>query len=86
VISRFSTFLETKEYVLWGIPKGQTDALHSTILYTQGKTPAEVEKIKKIAARDGWHSFRVQVLDLSKEWDAAAAFAKGVRWGKNIKT
>lgn len=77
-----SYICEAKEYVLWGLPKGETDALHSTILYTQGKTPADVERIKKLAARDGWHSFRVQVLDLSKGWDAGAAFAKGVRRGR----
>ena len=68
-----------REYVLWGLPQGENDALHSTILYTQGKTPADVERVKKLAARDGWHSFRVQVLDLSKGWDASGAFAGTVR-------
>ena len=74
-----SYIAEAKEYVLWGLPKGESDALHAQILYTQGKTPADVERVKKLAARDGWHSFRVQVLDVGKPWDARAAFAKGVR-------
>ncbi len=68
-----------KEYILWGIPRGQTDHLHAQVLYTQGKTIADVERIKKLAKADGWHSFRVQVLDTSKPWDAGAAFASTVR-------
>lgn len=68
-----------KEYVLWGIPKGETDALHAQVLYTQGKTPADVERVKRLAAREGWHSFRVQVLDMGGGWDARAAFAGAVR-------
>jgi hypothetical protein len=67
------------EYVLWGLPKGQTDALYQKILYTQGKTMADVERVKGMASRDGWHSFRVQTIDTSKPFDARAAFAGGVR-------
>ena len=55
-----------KEYVLWGLPKGETDRLHEKVLYTQAKTPAQMEAAKRRAAADGWHSFRVQILDLSK--------------------
>lgn len=76
----FSQYLtEAKEYILWGIPKGKSDAIDAQVLYTQGKTPADVERVKKLAARDGWHSFRVQVLDTGKPWNASAAFAKGVK-------
>lgn len=68
-----------REYILWGLPKGEHDHLHAAILYTQGRTPADVERVRRLAERDGWHSFRVQVIDLSREWDAGEAFAKAVK-------
>jgi hypothetical protein len=52
------------EYVLWGMPKGSTDRLDEKVLYTQAKTEADIERIKALASADGWHSFRVQILDL----------------------
>jgi hypothetical protein len=63
---------EAKEYILWGLPKGKTDALYQQILSTQSKTPAQVEEVKRRAAKEGWHSFRVQILDMSEpfKWDA----------------
>ena len=54
--------LDTQEMILWGIPSGQTDALYAQVLYTQAKSVADIERIKQIAAKDGWHSFSVQVL------------------------
>ena len=54
--------LDTQEMILWGIPSGQTDALYAQVLYTQAKSDADIERIKQIAAKDGWHSFSVQVL------------------------
>lgn len=66
---------KTKEYILWGIPKGETDHLYAQILYTQGKTPQDVEQVKALAAKEGWHTFRVQVLNLSQPFDAGKAFA-----------
>jgi uncharacterized short protein YbdD (DUF466 family) len=71
-----------KEYVLWGLPKGETDRLHEKVLSTQAKTPAQMEDVKKRAAAAGWHSFRVQILDLSKPYKgfsrpgAKSAFAE----------
>ena len=73
------------EYVLWGLPEGQTDALYQKILYTQGKTMADVERVKGMASREGWHSFRVQTIDTSKPFDAGAAFARGVRRNHHIR-
>jgi hypothetical protein len=61
-----------KEYVLWGLPKGETDRLHEKVLSTQAKTPAQMEDVKKRAAAAGWHSFRVQILDLSKPYKGFA--------------
>ena len=67
-----SYITEAKEYILWGLPKGKTDPLYQEILSTQSKTPAQVEEVKRRAAKEGWHSFRVQILDISQpfEWNA----------------
>ena len=70
---------EAKEWVLWGLPRGKRDRIHEKILYTQARSEADVERVKALAAKDGWHSFRVQVLDLSKPFNASAAFGKAVR-------
>ena len=61
-----------KEYVLWGLPKGETDRLHEKVLSTQAKTPSQMEDVKKRASAAGWHSFRVQILDLSKPYKGFA--------------
>jgi len=77
---------EAKEYILWAIPKGETDALHAQPIYTQGKSMADVERVKGLAAKEGWHSFKVQTLDISEPFDAAQAFRKAInppsRWRK----
>ena len=70
---------EAKEYILWAVPKGETDQLHAQPIYTQGRSPQDVERVKALAAKEGWHSFRMQVLDLSQPFDAPKAFAKAVR-------
>lgn len=54
--------LDNQEMILWGIPSGQTGALYAQVLYTQAKTDADIDRIKQLAAKDGWHSFSVQVL------------------------
>lgn len=51
------------ELILWGRPQGSDDAIDDQPLYTQGKTMADVERVKAIAAKDGWHSFHVQTID-----------------------
>lgn len=73
------------EYVLWGTPRGETDALHAKVLYTQGKTMDDVRRVQALAARDGWHSFRVQTLDVSKPFDASKAFAGAVRKNHHLR-
>lgn len=50
-----------KEYILYGIPKGETDRYTEVILSTQCKTPAEIDAMKERASADGWHSFRVAI-------------------------
>lgn len=70
-----------KEYVLWGLPKGETDRLHEKVLSTKAKTPAQMDEIKRRAAKDGWHSFRVQILDLSKPYTGFSRPGQPKRFG-----
>lgn len=62
----------TIEYVLWGKPKGETDALYEKVL-TCTTDQARVEEVKVLAAKEGWHGFRVQKLDLSTPPDFISA-------------
>jgi hypothetical protein len=68
---------EAKEYILWGRPKGSTDALDDVVLYTQGKSIADLDKIIKLAKEKGWHSFSKQVIDISQPYDKNA-FVKAI--------
>jgi hypothetical protein len=58
------------EYLLYGIPKGETERYTEVLLLTNA-TPAKVEKVKELATRDGFHSFRVASIDLSVAPDFA---------------
>ncbi len=64
---------------LWARPKGQTDALYEQPIYTVGRTMEDIERVKKLAAKDGWHTFRVQRIDLSKPYNPQQEFARTVR-------
>ena len=63
-----------KEMVLYGLPKGSTERYEEVLLLTNA-TIEKIEKVKQLAARDGFHSFRVATIDLSVIPD----FAKAVR-------
>lgn len=82
--ARRSPLREDKEYVLWGRPAGSDDALDEKVLLSKGSSMEDVERVKQVASKDGWHSFRVQTLDLSEPWDAQKAFAGTVRGGKGL--
>ena len=58
--------MSKKEFILWGLPKGSIDRLDERILFTLAKTPAQMDAAKTRASLDGWHSFRVQILDLQE--------------------
>jgi hypothetical protein len=51
-----------REYVLWGRPQGSDDALDERVLATAGEL-SDITDAENRAAADGWHSFRIQVLD-----------------------
>lgn len=52
------------EHILWGTPKGSNVPIDEKVLYTQARTMEDIDAVKEVAAKNGWHSFRVQVLDL----------------------
>lgn len=52
------------ETLLYGIPKGQTERYMEELLLTNA-TPENIERVKILAGRDGFHSFRVAEVDLS---------------------
>jgi hypothetical protein len=55
-----------KEYILWALPKGETDRLHERPIAEGITTPQQMDEAKRKAAAQGWHGFRVQILDMSK--------------------
>ena len=55
-----------KEYILWALPKGETDRLHERPIAEGITTPQQMDDAKRKAASQGWHGFRVQILDMSK--------------------
>jgi hypothetical protein len=52
------------ETILYGLPKGATERYEEVLLLTRA-TPQSIERVKALAAKDGFHSFRVAVIDLS---------------------
>ena len=53
-----------RETILYGLPKNATERYEEVLLLTNA-TPEKIEKVKVLAAKDGFHSFRVAVVDLS---------------------
>jgi hypothetical protein len=53
-----------KETVLYGIPKGKTERYDEVLLLTNA-TPESIDKVKVLAAKDGFHSFRIATIDLT---------------------
>lgn len=62
-------------FVLWGIPRGETDRLYERPL-TERNHMADCKYVQTVAAADGWHSFRIQTLD-----GGMPDFARGVQLG-----
>ena len=55
-----------KEYILWALPKGETDRLEERPIAEGIQTPKQMDEAKRKATAAGWHGFRVQILDMSK--------------------
>lgn len=67
------------EFILWGLPRESHDAIDQVILATRLPNVEAAEKIKVIAAKDGFHGFRVQNLDLSIPPDFTKTLRKGAK-------
>lgn len=63
-----------KETVLYGLPKDSTERYEEVLLLTNA-TPKLIAEVKVLAAKDGFHSFRIAVIDLSTPPD----FTKGIK-------
>ena len=50
------------EYVLWGRPADTTDPIDEQVL-TCTPDVQRIARVQELATRDGFHMFRVQVLD-----------------------
>lgn len=46
------------EYLLYGLAAGETERYREVMLLSNGRSPADVERVKTVASKDGWHSFR----------------------------
>ncbi|MGH8744724.1 MAG: hypothetical protein ACREUY_10650 [Burkholderiales bacterium] len=55
--------------VVWGLPKGSEERWQEVLLAETCRNQADVEKVKRAAAADGWHSFRVAQVDLTAPVD-----------------
>ena len=73
-MNNMARLMASLETVLYGIPKGETERYAEVLLLTNA-TPEKIAKVKTLAARDGFHSFRVATIDLT----VAPDFRKAVR-------
>jgi hypothetical protein len=60
------------ERIMYGIPKGETER-YTEVLLLSNATDAKIERVKELASRDGFHSFRVVGVDLGMAPDFVAA-------------
>lgn len=66
---------QVKETVLYGLPCGATERYEEVLLLTNA-TPEKIERVKTLATREGFHSFRVAEIDLSTPPDFTKAIGK----------
>lgn len=57
------TFKNTTEYLVWGLPKGETQRYNECLLLSCGKSLADCQKVIDAATKDGWHGFRVSTFN-----------------------
>jgi hypothetical protein len=68
---------EEKEFIIWGVPPGERDEV---VAYTKAKNMPEAKKVMDILKQKyGLTKLRVQILDLSKQYDFKKAFSNTVR-------
>lgn len=68
---------EQKEFIIWGVPPGEKDEI---VAYTQAKSMPEAKKVMELLSKKyGVTKLRVQVIDLSQEYDLKKTFGGTVR-------
>lgn len=48
-----------QEILIYGLERGETRDYMESLLATNCKTSADIEKVKAAATAQGWHSFRI---------------------------
>jgi hypothetical protein len=48
-----------REILLYGLRQGETERYTEVLLATNCKNDADIEKVKTVAGKDGFHSFRI---------------------------
>jgi hypothetical protein len=72
---------EEKEFIIWGVPPGERDEV---VAYTKAKSMPEAKKVMDILKQKyGLTKLRVQVIDLSQEFDLKKAFGGTVKESVN---
>lgn len=78
-----------KEYILWALPKGETDRLHERPIAERLYTPAQIDEVKRKATAAGWHSFRVveemSFEDMTNVWKGKPVKRRSSRRGSKAK-
>ena len=73
----FEILKEQKEYIIWGVPPGERDEV---IAFTKAKSMPEAKKVMDILKqKHGLTKLRVQVIDLSQQYDLKKSFSNTVR-------
>ena len=77
MISLKSLLKEEKEFIIWGVPPGERDEV---VAYTKAKSMPEAKKVMDILKqKHGLTKLRVQVIDLSQQYDLKKSFSNTVR-------
>ena len=77
MISLKSLLKEEKEFIIWGVPPGEKDEV---VAYTKAKSMPEAKKVIDILKLNhGLTKLRVQVIDLSQQYDLKKSFTKTIR-------
>ena len=63
----------TIEHMLYGLPAGETERYMEVLLSTN---QAAFERVRELASKDGFHSFREDSIDLRKRPDFRRTLAR----------
>jgi hypothetical protein len=70
-----------KLYLVYGIPKGQSERHEEVLLLSKGKSEADQDKVITAASKDGFHGFRKTThTDGAKPDFAGTVGNKKIKW------